>query len=193
MHTGYLGVAADCERVIDEVVAEHGRLDFLVCVASRPGFGIDVPVAQIAADAWDRAIARYLSGPYYLLSAALQHMLAQGSGRIVVVVSTDGGPGTTGQAAHGVAAAGLITLALRTAREVAGQGVTVNAVRVGLVGSSWVDEEMTPDLRDQLATSVPAGRLADPAEVARTIGFLCAPESGYITGQVLAVDGGLGT
>lgn len=190
VHEGLLGVAADCERVVGEVVAQHGRLDHLICLASRNGFGVDVPIAQSSSSEWDRTLARYLSGPYYLMAAALRQMLVQASGRIVVVVSSDGGPGTVGQAAHGVAATALMTLVQRTAREVAGAGVTVNAVRIGLVASSWVRDEMSPELVDQVGEVVPAGRLADPTEVARTVGFLCAPESSYITGQTLAVDGG---
>lgn len=193
VHEGYLGVAADCERVVEEVVTKHGRLDHLVCIATRRGFGFDMPVAHSIAEDWDRTIASYLSGPYYLLTAALRQMLVQGSGRVVMVVSSEGGPGTTGQAAVGVAAQGLLTLAQRSAREVAGRGVTVNAVQIGLVASSWIHEEMPPDMIEQLGQAVPAGRLAHPSEVARVVGFLCAPEAGYITGQVLSVDGGFST
>ena len=193
VHTGMLAESADCERVVQEVVDKHGRLDHLVCMANRRGFGFDQPVANTIAEDWDRTLASYLSGPYYLLAAAVRQMLAQGSGRIVMVVSAEGGVGTTGQAAVGVAAAGLITLVQRTAREVAAQSITVNAVQIGLVASSWIREEMPPDMVRQLGEAVPAGRLADPSEVARTIGFLCAPEAGYITGQVLSVDGGFST
>jgi NAD(P)-dependent dehydrogenase (short-subunit alcohol dehydrogenase family) len=190
VHEGLLGKAEDCQRVVDEVVAKHGRLDHLVCMATRKGFGVDMAVANSDPGDWDRTIARYLSGPYYLMVAALQQMLAQGSGRIVMVVPSEGGPKTTGQAAYGVCATGLITLVQRTAREVAGQGVTVNAVQVGLIASQWIRDEMPDDLLEQLGDAVPARRLADPTEVARAVGFLCAPESSYITGQVLAVDGG---
>jgi NAD(P)-dependent dehydrogenase (short-subunit alcohol dehydrogenase family) len=190
VHEGLLSKADDCQRVVDEVVAKHGRLDYLVCMATRKGFGFDMSVADSVAGDWDRILARYLSGPYYLMVAALQQMLTQRSGRIVMVVPSEGGPKTTGQAPFGVAATGLITLAQRTAREVADQGITVNAVQVGLVASDWVRDNMPDDLLDQLGDAVPARRLAAPGEVARAVGFLCAPQSSYITGQVLRVDGG---
>ncbi len=191
VHTGLLGVAADCERVVKEVVARHGRLDHLVCVALRRGFSANNPVERADSADWDRTIATYLSGPYYLMRAALEQMLAQGSGRIVVIVPTDGGPGSIGQAATGVAATGLITLAQRMAREVAGRGVTVNAVMTGVVASAWARENMPEELLNQLGEVIPAGRLADPSEVARAVTFLCSADSGYITGQTLAVDGGI--
>lgn len=189
VHEGVLGSPADCERVVEEVVAKHGRLDSVVCVAMRRGFTMDILVEHSDAADWDRTLNTYLSGPYYLIRAALPHMLEQGYGRIVTVVSTDGGPGSIGQAASGVAAGGLITLTQRLAREVAGRGVTANVVRTGLAASSWVGPELPPEFMAQLGEAIPAGRMADTHEVARAVGFLCAPEAAYITGQVLGVDG----
>ena len=189
VHEGVLGSPSDCERVVEEVVAKHGRLDAVVCVAMRRGFTMDTLVEHSDAADWDRTLNTYLSGPYYLIRAALPHMLEQGHGRIVTVVSTDGGPGSIGQAASGVAASGLIALTQRLAREVAGRGVTANVVRTGLVASSWVGPELPPEFIAQLGEAIPAGRMADTNEVARAVGFLCAPEAGYITGQVLGVDG----
>jgi len=190
VHEGSLGSPTDSERVVEEVVAKHGRLDSLVCVAMRRGFGIETPVERTGVADWDRTINTFLSGPYYLIRSALTQMLEQRHGRIVIVVSTDGGPGSIGQAASGVAVSGLITLTQRLAREVAGRGVTANVVMCGLVASSWVGAELPSEFLAQLDETIPAGRLADTVEVARAVGFLCAPDAGYITGQVLGVDGG---
>jgi NAD(P)-dependent dehydrogenase (short-subunit alcohol dehydrogenase family) len=119
-------------------------------------------------------------------------MLAQGHGRIVLVVPVEGGPGSVGQAAMGVSAAGLVTLARRLAREVAGRGVTINTVVAGMVEEGFSLDDMPPELAAQVTSSVPAGRLGQPSEVADVVRYLCAPEAGYITGQVIAIDGGFG-
>jgi 3-oxoacyl-[acyl-carrier protein] reductase len=135
----------------------------------------------------------YLSGPFYLVRAALQPMLEQGHGRIVLVIPVEGGRGSVGQAAMGVSSAGLVTLARRLSREVAGRGVTVNTVVAGIVEAGWTLDDLPPELADQVTSSVPAGRLGERSEVAGMVRYLCSPEAGYITGQVIAVDGGYGT
>jgi NAD(P)-dependent dehydrogenase (short-subunit alcohol dehydrogenase family) len=138
-------------------------------------------------------MAGYLSGPVNLVRAALGPMLEQGYGRIVFVVPVEGGRGSVGQAAMGVSSTGLVTLARRLSREVAGRGLTVNTVMAGIVEEGWSLDEMLPELAAQVTSSVPAGRLGQRAEVADMVRYLCSPEAGYITGQVIAVDGGFGT
>jgi acetoacetyl-CoA reductase len=193
VHHGLLSSSADCGRVVSEVVDEHGRIDALVCNTLRRGLSFETPLERIGSTEWDRHLAGYLSGPFYLVRAALTPMLAQGHGRIVLVVPVEGGRGSVGQATMGVSTAGLVTLARRLAREVGDRGVTVNTVVAGIVEESFSLDDMPPELAAQVTSSVPAGRLAQRSEVADVVRYLCAPEAGYITGQVIAVDGGFGT
>jgi NAD(P)-dependent dehydrogenase (short-subunit alcohol dehydrogenase family) len=193
LHHGLISSPADCGRVLKEVVDQHGRIDVLVCNTLRRGLSFESPLERTGSVEWDRHMAGYLSGPFYLVRAALVPMLEQGYGRIVFVIPTEGGRGSVGQATMGVSSTGLVTLTRRLAREVAGRGVTVNAVVAGLVEESWSLEDLPPDLVEQVRASVPAGRLAAVSEVAGAVSYLAGPEAGYVTGQVIAVDGGFGT
>jgi NAD(P)-dependent dehydrogenase (short-subunit alcohol dehydrogenase family) len=193
VHHGLISSAADCARVIDEVVDQHGRIDVLVCNTLRQGLSLETPLERIDSAEWDRHMAGYLSGPFYLMRAALSRMLEQGYGRIVLVVPVEGGRGSVGQAAMGVSSTGLVTLARRLSREVAGRGLTVNTVVAGIVEEGWSLDDMPPELAAQVTSSVPTGRLGHRSEVADMVRYLCSPEAGYITGQVIAVDGGFGT
>ena len=193
LHHGLISSSPDCARVINEVVDQHGRIDALVCNTLRPGLSLETPLERITSAEWDRHMAAYLSGPFYLMRVALTSMLAQGSGRIVLVVPVEGGRGSVGQATMGVSSAGLVTLTRRLAREVAGRGVTVNTVVAGMVDEGFSLDDMPSELAAQVTSAVPAGRLGQCSEVADVVRYLCAPEAGYITGQVIAVDGGFGT
>jgi acetoacetyl-CoA reductase len=193
VHHGLISSPSDCARVVKEVVDQHGRIDVLVCNTLRRGFSFETPIERIGSVEWDRHMAGYLSGPFYLVRAALTAMLEQGSGRIVLVVPVEGGRGSVGQAVMGVSSSGLVTLARRMAREVAGRGITINTVVAGMVEEGWSLDEMAPELASQVTSSVPAGRLGERSEVADMVRYLCTPEAGYITGQVIAVDGGFTT
>jgi len=187
IHQGNIGVAADCERVIAEVLDQHGQLDILV---NNAGITIDRTVRKMSVEDWDRVIHVNLSGAFYLSRAVLQHMLDRGYGRIINISSVIGEKGNIGQANYAASKAGLVGLTLSVAREVAGRGITVNAVAPGYIPSKLTDA-MSEEAKQATLGQIPVGRLGTPEEVAAAVRFLAGEEAGYITGQVLAVDGGM--
>ena len=197
IHQGNIGVAADCQRVIAEVLDQHGRMDILV---NNAGITIDRTVRKMSVEDWDRVVHVNLSGAFYLSRAVLQHMLERGSGRIIMISSVIGEMGNIGQSNYASAKAGLLGLTKTLAREAAHQvqrsgntdgiGVTVNAVTPGYTATEML-ESVPEKVLDGLRTKIPIGRLGEPDEVARVVHFLAADASAYITGQVWGVNGGL--
>ena len=187
VHKGNIGSNADCERVIAEVLDRHGRLDILV---NNAGITIDKTVRRMSPEDWDRVVHVNLSGAFYLSRAILQHMLDRGSGRIINMSSVIGSSGNIGQANYAAAKSGMFGLTMSLAQETARKGVTVNSVTPG-----YITTDMTAAVPEaamqKVIKKIPVGRLGEPDEVARVVEFLADPESGYITGQVYAVNGGL--
>jgi NAD(P)-dependent dehydrogenase (short-subunit alcohol dehydrogenase family) len=187
IHQGNIGKNDDCERVVQEVLDQHGRLDILV---NNAGITIDKTVRKMSAEDWDKVVHVNLSGAFYLSRAILQHMLDRGSGRIINISSVIGSSGNIGQANYAAAKSGMFGLTMSLAQETARKGITVNSVTPG-----YVTTDMTAAVpqaaMDKVIARIPAGRLGEPGEVARVVEFLADPESGYITGQVYAVNGGL--
>jgi 3-oxoacyl-[acyl-carrier protein] reductase len=198
VHQGDVASASDCHRTIQEVIDLHGRLDILI---NNAGITIDKTVAKMTEDEWNKVIGVNLSGAFFLAQAALAHMLERGSGRIVMISSVIGETGAIGQANYAASKAGLFGLTKTLAREACfqmgragrsqdGIGVTVNAITPGFVATEMLDT--IPDkVLDRIKGTIPMGRLAQPWEVARVVHFLAADASGYITGQVWGVNGGL--
>ena len=199
VHQGDVGSAGDCRRTIQEVIDLHGRLDILI---NNAGITIDKTVAKMTDDEWNKVIAVNLSGAFFLAQAALAHMLERGSGRIVMVSSVIGEMGAVGQANYAASKAGLFGLTKTLAREACfqmaragkltedGIGVTVNAITPGYVATEMI-ESIPEKVLDRIKGSIPMRRLAQPWEIARVVHFLAADASGYITGQVWGVNGGL--
>jgi NAD(P)-dependent dehydrogenase (short-subunit alcohol dehydrogenase family) len=156
----------------------------------------------MADEDWYKVIAVNLSGAFFMSQAALPHMIARGSGRIVNISSIIGEIGNIGQANYAASKAGLSGLTKTLAREAVyqlaqagkleedGVGITVNTVAPGFVATEML-EEVPEEVLERIKTQIPVGRLARPDEIARAVHFLVADESAYITGQTLSVNGGM--
>ena len=187
VHRGNIARAADCDRVVAEVLARHGRLDVLV---NNAGITIDKTVRRMTHEAWDRVLQVNLSGAFYMSKAALPHMVERGYGRIVNISSIIGERGNVGQANYASAKSGLFGLTMSLALETAKDGITVNCVAPGFVATDMV-AGMPDDALDRVIAQIPVGRLGRPDEVARVVEFLAHPDASYITGQVYSINGGL--
>lgn len=174
---------------IDDVVARHGRLDALVNNAAG---NFIVPGEDLSPGGWRAVIDIVLNGTFYCTRAAAQHMLAAGSGSILNVIATyawHGHPGTVHSAA---AKAGVLAMTRTLAVEWAGRGVRINCVAPGPTETEGAGAALwaTPEDRERVLASVPAGRFTTPEEVAATAAFLLSDSAAYITGEVMTVDGG---
>jgi 3-oxoacyl-[acyl-carrier protein] reductase len=173
--------------LIEQTIAALGGVDIVV---NNAGINRDNLAMRLSDDDWDSVIAIDLTAAFHICRAALKPMLRQKFGRIVNVSSIAGVIGNAGQSNYSAAKAGLIGLTKSLAREVASRDITVNAVAPG-----FIDTEMTTVLgeavRNAAIAAIPKGRMGTADEVAAAITFLVLPESGYITGHVLHVDGGL--
>jgi acetoacetyl-CoA reductase len=187
IHQGNIGSNEDCVRVIGEVLDRHGQLDILV---NNAGITIDKTMRKMSPEEWDHVIHVNLSGAFYLSRAILQSMLDRGYGRIVNISSVVGSQGGFGQANYAAAKSGMFGLTMSLALETASKGITVNSVTPGYI-STDMTAAVPPNVMEKIVARIPVGRLGEPNEVARVVEFLADPESGYITGQVYPVNGGL--
>jgi NAD(P)-dependent dehydrogenase (short-subunit alcohol dehydrogenase family) len=199
VHQGNVANPADCERVVQEVIDQHGRLDILV---NNAGVTHDNLTLNLTTGEWDEVLAVNLSGAFHMSRAALRHMLERGTGRIINISSIAGEIGNVGQANYAASKAGLLGLTKTLARECAyllsksaklteeSIGLTVNAVTPGLVSTEMLDH-IPHQLLDRLVGQIPCGRLVRAEEIARVVQLLAADASSYITGQVWAVNGGM--
>jgi 3-oxoacyl-[acyl-carrier protein] reductase len=181
--------AAAVDAAVSGTVAQHGRLDIVV---SNAGITRDQLLLRMKREDWDAVLATNLTAAFTLCQAALKPMLKQRGGRIVAVSSVVGQMGNAGQANYAASKAGLIGFCKSMAREVASRGITVNVVAPGLIETDMT-KVITNDSRGDWAAKIPLGRLGSPADVANAVSFLASDEAAYITGHVLAVNGGMYT
>jgi 3-oxoacyl-[acyl-carrier protein] reductase len=178
---------AAVQALVDGVLERHRRIDILV---NNAGITKDQLLLRLKREDWDAVIATNLTAAFTCSQTVLRPMIKQRSGRIIMISSVVGQSGNAGQANYAASKAGLIGFAKSLAREVGSRNITVNTIAPGLI-----ETEMTKTIADkaqeQWAASIPLGRTGIVADVAAAVCFLASDEAGYITGQVLAVNGGM--
>ena len=179
--------AAAAEAAIADTVQRHGRVDILV---NNAGITRDQLMLRLKREDWDAVLATNLTSAYTLTQAVLKPMIRQRSGRIVCISSVVGQSGNPGQANYAASKAGLIGFAKAVALEVASRNITVNVVAPGMIETDMTGA-IAEKAREAMLARIPLGRLGAPDEVAAAVSFLASDEAAYITGQVLAVNGGM--
>ena len=177
----------DVEALFTGVRDAFGRVDILV---NNAGITRDNLVMRMNEGEFDDVLRTNLRGTYLCTRAALRPMIRARWGRIVNVSSVVGLVGNAGQANYAASKAGIIGLTKSVAREVAQRGITVNAVAPGYV-ETQLTGGLSEKVKEQIREQIPAGRFGEPEEVAEVVAFLVAEEAGYVTGQTIAVDGGM--
>jgi len=179
--------AGSVDTLVSGTLERHGRIDVLV---NNAGIAKDQLMLRMKRDDWDAVIATNLTSAFLCSQAVLRPMIKQRSGRILMISSVVGQMGNAGQANYAASKAGLIGFTKSLAREVASRRITVNAITPGLIETDMT-KAITDKAQADWAASIPLGRPGTPADVAAAVCFLASEEAGYITGQVLAVNGGM--
>jgi 3-oxoacyl-[acyl-carrier protein] reductase len=179
--------AAAIAALVAGTLERHGRIDILV---NNAGIAKDQLMLRMKREDWDAVIATNLTAAFALTQAVLKPMIRQKSGRIICIGSVVGQAGNAGQANYAASKAGLIGFAKAVALEVASRNITVNVVAPGLIETDMT-RAITEDARGEWASKIPLKRLGTPDDIAAAVCFLASHEAAYITGQVLAVNGGM--
>ena len=175
------------EAAMGGLLERHGRIDILV---SNAGIARDQLMLRMKRADWDEVLATNLTASFTWCQAVLKPMIRQRAGRIVAISSVVGQMGNAGQANYAASKAGLIGFCKSLAREVASRNITVNVVAPGLIGTDMT-KAIADNAKADWAGQIPLGRMGTPDDVAAAVRFLASDEASYITGQVLAVNGGM--
>ena len=178
---------SEVEEAINKILDLWGSIDIVV---NNAGITRDNLLIRMKEDEWDSVIAVNLKGSFNLSKAVARSMMKQRSGCIVNIASIIGMMGNAGQANYAASKGGLIALTKSLAKEMAPRGIRVNAVAPGFIATEMTNK-IPEKLREEMVRSIPLGRMGEPDDVAAVVSFLTSPAAGYITGQVIVVDGGM--
>ena len=176
------------EGFVKQVLEQWGRIDILV---NNAGITRDRLLLRMTAEDWDRVIEVNLRGAFLCTRYVMPHLIRRRQGRVINISSVVGLGGNPGQANYAASKAGLIGFTKAVAREVASRNITVNALAPGFIDTGGMVGQMTEEARKQVLGRIPMGRFGSADDVAEAVIFLCGPGAGYITGQVLTIDGGM--
>jgi 3-oxoacyl-[acyl-carrier protein] reductase len=179
--------SADVTRVFDEVMRELGRIDVLV---NNAGITKDSLLLRMKEEDWDAVLSINLKGVFLCSKEAVKVMVKQRYGRIVNIASVVAFMGNPGQANYSASKAGIIGLTKTAAREYANRGITVNAVAPGFISTAMTDA-LSENIKQEMLKSIPVGKFGSVDDVANAVVFFAEPGNGYITGQVIHVNGGM--
>jgi 3-oxoacyl-[acyl-carrier protein] reductase len=175
------------DAAFDQIKSQSTKLDILV---NNAGIAHDGVTIRVKDDDWNRVLATNLSGAFYCARAAAKMMMKQRSGRIVNISSVVGEMGNPGQAAYVSSKSGLIGLTKSLAKELASREITVNAVTPGFIETDMT-QDLDPRLKEEHFKAIPLSRYGQADDVAAAVVFLSGAHAGYITGQILGVNGGM--
>jgi 3-oxoacyl-[acyl-carrier protein] reductase len=172
--------------MVDRVAEKWGRLDILV---NNAGINRDTLLLRMSDDAWDAVINTNLRGAFLCTKFAVRHMMKQQWGRVISLSSVVGRVGNAGQANYAASKGGIIAFTKSVAREMGSRNITVNAIAPGFIVTEMTNK-LPEETRNGLLAMIPLARLGQPEDVAELVGFLAGEKAGYITGQVITIDGG---
>lgn len=175
------------QKVVEQVIEEFGGIDFLI---NNAGITRDKLILNMDEKDFDAVIGVNLKGTFNMIKHTYKHFMKKRFGRIVSTSSIVGLNGNAGQANYSASKAGIIGLTKSVAKELAGRGVTANAVAPGYIGTDMTNV-LSDKIKDAMKAQIPAKRIGTPEDVANVVAFLCSDEASYVTGEVIRVDGGL--
>ncbi len=175
------------QEMVEQTVATWGKIDILV---NNAGITKDNLVMRMKTDEWEAVLKTNLDGAFYCIRAVLPTMVRQRYGRIINIASVVAQAGNVGQANYIASKAGIIGLTKAVAAEVARRNITVNAIAPGFINTPMT-EGLPPEVKEKMLSMIPMGRMGTDSEVAQGVLFLASPETSYITGHVLNINGGM--